>query len=184
MYNLSMPHDEVLAVDSVRDDNSLTKPELLRHLVAGSIERVRWNRNYHRTRASRIRLWTLFLSTLVTVLLGVNLTVAATVLKQIAFVCGAAVTLLNALEPFFNYRALWVEHEEALAELYALNNDLRFYLAGRDLADVDENALAEFSARHNEIWHRLSVAWIGHRRGGSNDQISGSSSATLSSDRS
>ena len=81
-----------------------------------------------------------------------------------AFVFSAAVTLLNALEPFFNFRALWIEHEQGLANMYRLQNDLDFYLAGRKQEDIDLNKIEVFRKRYEEVWNNLNENYIRFRR--------------------
>ena len=125
--------------------------------------------------ASLVRVATLLGSALVTVFLGLDVsTIAAANLKQAAFVIGAVVTLLNALEPFYSFRALWVEHDEALSELYTVRNDLAYCIVGNTAEQFDAEVLDKFRARHNDVWARLSKKWVQFRRGArhtANDEI-------------
>jgi hypothetical protein len=70
-------------------------------------------------------------SAFATIFLGLKLPNLESQFKDAAFVLTALVTLLNALEPFFNYRALWVEHETALWKFYRLRDKIEYYMAGR-----------------------------------------------------
>lgn len=140
------------------------KAELMRRMVDNSISHAQHNRQHYRKRASLVRISTILASTLVTVLLGLQIAGFEVYFKQIAFVLGALVTLLNALEPFFNFRALWVEHEQALAGFYALKNDLDFYLSGVKPEELDLTALDKVRERHGLIWGQLSKSWIEHRK--------------------
>jgi hypothetical protein len=151
----------------------VTQSQLLESQIEGSIHSVRWVRDFNKRRASIIRIGSLVASTAVTVLLGLKIASADAYLQQTAFVLGATVTLLSALEPFFNYRALWIDHDQALADLYELRNDLAFFLMGPE-PDVNKNAndLDAFRIRHNAIWSRLSKAWVEHRRSGSREVAS------------
>jgi len=71
---------------------------------------------------------------------------------------------MNALEPYFNYRALWIEHEEALARLYALQDRLDFYLSGAEPEDLDVQKLTEYHEQYQMIWDELSKKWIQQRK--------------------
>ena len=88
-------------------------------------------------------------------------------LRMIAFVLGAIVTMLTALEPFFNFRSLWVEHEEAVYHLYRLQDDFNFYLAGKQPAELSLAKLEEFNRRYGQIWVDLSERWLELRRSNS-----------------
>jgi len=145
------------------------KAELMKRMLNNSIEHAQRNRQHYRKRASIVRIVTIVASTLVTVLLGLQIAGFEVYFKQIAFVLGALVTLLNALEPFFNLRALWVEHEQALAGFYALKNDLDFYLSGVKPEELDVNVLDKFRERHGLIWGQLSKSWIEHRKSGTKE---------------
>jgi len=141
------------------------KAEFLLKLVDRSIARAQWTRNQNRFAASLLRIATLVGSTLVTIFLGVTVSQSTSVnLKQAAFVIGALVTLANALEPFFNFRSLWVEFDEALATFYQLRNDLAFFMTGASAASITSEELNIFRERHAEIWTRVSKKWVQFRR--------------------
>ena len=141
------------------------KDDLLSRLIDTSIGRVRTKRNYNKFRASLLHASTVVGSALVTIFLGLRLETAALDLKQAAFVLGAVITVLNAFEPYFNFRSLWIEHDEALADLYQLREDLDFLTAG-SAADAEDftAALDELKERHAAIWSRLSRKWLQFRR--------------------
>jgi len=141
------------------------KAEFLLALVDRSIARAQWTRNQNRLVASLLRVSTLVGSTLVTIFLGVRVSDPTSVdLKQAAFVIGALVTLANALEPFFNFRSLWVEFDEALGAFYQLRNDVAFFLTGASGASITYEELNKFRDRHAEIWARVSKKWMQFRR--------------------
>ena len=142
------------------------KANLLAEMVGHSIDHAKKNRLYNSKRASIIRIVTIIASTLVTIFLGLQIDKAQVYFQPIAFILGALVTLLNALEPFFNYRALWIEHEQALAEFYEIKNDLDFYLSGTKPNDLDLKVLDKFRERHWLVWNHLHRSWIEHRKNG------------------
>jgi hypothetical protein len=86
------------------------------------------------------------------------------IFKNIAFVFSASVTLLTALEPFFNFRSFWVEHEVAQGRFLGLRADLDFYLAGSDAKHRDETKLAGFHQTYQKIWDDLNTVWAENRR--------------------
>jgi hypothetical protein len=85
-------------------------------------------------------------------------------LKDVAFVLTALVTVLNALEPFFNFRALWVEHEAALWKLRRLRNKLEYYTAGKKFENMSIAIINDFQSEYQTIWDDLSQSWINYRK--------------------
>ena len=83
---------------------------------------------------------------------------------MVAFVLGAIVTMLAALEPFFKFRSLWVEHEETVYRLYRLQDDFNFYLTGKQPTQLSLEKLEEFNQRYGQIWVNLSERWLEYRR--------------------
>ena len=144
----------------------LGKSRYLVEKIDRSLDQVRVSRRYNRRLASLLRILTVLLSTLGTILLGIQISGTETQFKQVAFVFGAIVTLLNALEPYFNFRSLWIEHESALAELYELKEEITYYLAGKEPGSLESGVISSFHERHQQIWRRLSKAWIEHRKSG------------------
>jgi len=140
------------------------KVEFLKQYIEISIGEMKKHRKQNQRRASAIKVSMLIFSSFATILLGVQLNNQESLLKNIAFVLSAAVTLLNALEPFFNFRALWIEHEQGLASMYRLQNDFDFYLAGRKVEEIDHSRIELFRKRYEEVWNTLNENYLRFRR--------------------
>lgn len=140
------------------------KAELTKRKIAESIQHASTNRRDNRRKASLIKTATVLFSGIATILLGLQITGFEKYFKDIAFVLGATVTLLNALEPYFNYRALWVEHEIALSRFHRLRDELDFYLAGVEPNTLNDERLNEIYTKYQDVWADLSTAWIQHRK--------------------
>jgi len=106
---------------------------------------------------------TIALSGLGTILLGLQIAVLERWFNDIAFVLTALVTLVSSIEPFFNFRALWVEHERAKYRFHVLRDDIDFYLAGTDAETLSEERLQAFHERYRNIWANLSETWLEQR---------------------
>ena len=130
-----------------------------------SLKNMLRHRKENRTWASVIKILVIFLSSALTVLLGLQSTGLEKYFKDIAFTLAAVVTLLNTLEPFFNFRALWVEHEQAIARMYRLKNDVEFYLAGTPPKEIKVEKLDDFLEKFKDIWNSLNDNYIRHRKG-------------------
>jgi len=158
-------HAELSSSSEYNSAECIKKVELLQSYLEESIKDVRNKRRMNRRRATLIKLLILCLSGGATVLLGLDIGMNAQLpMKNIAFAFTASVTVLNALEPFFNYRALWIEHERANASLYQLKDRISFYVTGKDESGLDISELAGFYAQYEKIWETLNQAWIAQRQ--------------------
>ena len=140
------------------------KIELLQTKVSSSIKKVRGNRKDNRRKASIIKLTATFCSATATVLLGLKVPSLEAQFRDIAFALTALITLISALEPFFNFRALWVEHEIALWKLYRLRDKLEFYLAGNSPENISLSEIDKFHDEFQNIWNDLAQSWISYRK--------------------
>ena len=142
------------------------KAEFLLEHIALSLNNMHNRRKENRIRASIIKILIILLSTVITVFLGLQVTGYEKYFKDSAFILAAIVTILNAIEPFFNFRALWLEHEKALAKMYRLKNDVDFYLVGIKPQELRIEKLEEFLEKYKEIWNMLNENYNRHRRSG------------------
>lgn len=150
----------------IKTDSSATnaKIDLLQAKVDDAIKRVRGNRQDNRRKASLIKLTGTFCSATATILLGLKVPNLESQFRDIAFILTALITLLSALEPFFNFRALWVEHEVALWKFYRLRHKIEFYLAGNEPEKMSADEISSFHAEFQTIWDDLSQSWINYRK--------------------
>ena len=84
-------------------------------------------------------------------------------IKNIAFVFSSLVTVFNALEPFFNYRSLWIEHEKANAAFFQVKDRLEFYITGRTDDELSLKEIDKFYEEYEEVWSSLNQAWSKQR---------------------
>ena len=141
------------------------KIELLSEFVKSSIADVSKKRKLNQRRATAIKVMILCTSGGATILLGLNLDQTMEIsVKNIAFTLTSLVTLLNALEPFFNYRALWVEHERANAAFFHLKDRMQFYSSGRTESTLEADQIEKFYTEYEQIWASLNQAWTTQRQ--------------------
>jgi hypothetical protein len=141
-----------------------SKAEFLKSRIEGAIKTAQRQRSNNRRKASAIKIATILFSSTATILLGLQITGLNPQFKNIAFVFGSLVTLLTALEPFFNFRALWVEHETALWKFYRLKDKVEYYLKGINPELISTKKLDEFQIEYQNIWDELSASWINYRK--------------------
>ncbi len=74
--------------------------------------------------------------------------------------------MLNALEPYFNFRAVWLECEKAIARFHSVQDELSFYLAGIEANEVSIERIDKIFDKYRSIWNDFDDAHIQHRKGG------------------
>lgn len=132
------------------------------------LDKIRQGNGYARGKKKRFsrsaavtKVATLVLSAASTVILGLqNLNAWA----GLALACVALVTLLGAIEPFFNWRSRWVLMEEAQYRFQRLADDLEYLVASTAADELTFDQLSEIFGRYQVIWDDLSRTWLEHRR--------------------
>lgn len=128
-------------------------------LSANSYSRNRKNR--FRLFSSATKILSLVLSGAATIILGLqNLTFWA----GLGFSFVALTTVVNAVEPFFNWRSRWVLAEEAQHGFYRLQEDLEYLVATRRPEELSVDDLEEFYNRYKKTWNEFSEKWLENRR--------------------
>ena len=77
---------------------------------------------------------------------------------------GPLVTLITALEPFFNWRSRWVLMEEIQYRLNLMRDQIDYYLVTTPTADLDRDHLHRFFTSRLDIWTDASRRWVEFRR--------------------
>ncbi|WP_227025865.1 DUF4231 domain-containing protein [Streptomyces fodineus] len=139
-----------------------------RETAALLLDKIRAGNDYARSKkqrfrrsASVIKMLTLTLSAASTIILGLQ---SLNTWAGLAFALVALVTLLGAVEPFFNWRSRWVLMEEAQHRFQRLADDLEYLAASTAADDLTYDHLAEIFDSYQTIWDDLSRTWLEHRR--------------------
>lgn len=159
-----MDKDSSTTLDDRKLSSDKEKIDWLQRKILWSIEYMREIKSINRKKASSLKIATITMSGLGSILLGLQISGFDSIFRNLAFVLVTVVTLVNALEPFFNYRSLWIEQEKALAGFYKVKDDFEFYLAGTDLNNVDNGKLNQIYGELSEVWDKHNNAWLTHRK--------------------
>ncbi|MFD0381164.1 SLATT domain-containing protein [Streptomyces sp. NPDC127112] len=133
---------------------------LLAKIREGNVYARARKRRFGRS-AAAVKVTALVLSAASTVVLGLQNLNAWT---GLALACVALVTLLGAIEPFFNWRSRSVLMEEAQYRFRRLGDDLEYLVASTAADELTFDQLGELFARYQTIWDDLSLTWLQHRR--------------------
>ncbi len=136
------------------------KAEWLRNRVIDALERVNRRVTRNRVWATVLKGFSLTFSILATIFLGLQYES----LRNAAFILITLNTLTFLIEPFFNFRGLWIEHERAEYKFHILRDDLDYYLIGTDSSELSLEKLNYFQKRFQQIWSDLSESWLEQRQ--------------------
>ena len=132
-----------------------------RDLVSADMDWTDSRKIRFRTRASRVKIAALGLTALSTIVLGIPFIPAR---ASIALPMVALVTVLGALETFFNWRSRWVLMEEAQYRLNRLRDEIDYYLVVTPSAELNQEKLNGFFEDQQAVWSDVSRRWIEFRK--------------------
>jgi hypothetical protein len=92
-------------------------------------------------------------------ILTLGFTAASTALPLVALV-----TVLGALETFFNWRSRWVLMEEAQYRFNRLRDEIDYHLVSTPSTELRHDHLKQFFAVQQTIWDDVSHRWIEFRK--------------------
>jgi hypothetical protein len=152
--------------DTSTDDVSSVREQALwiQKRVEESIQYIHTKEMRLRRWAGSIRVITLLLSGVVTIALGIRWPEYAETLRNVAFVIGVVSTTLVSVDLYFDYRGLWIEHEEAEWRLHRLKDRIAFYIEGRTDEQLNATTVAGFHESYQWIWDNLSTHWLTLRK--------------------
>jgi hypothetical protein len=146
------------------ENNSTEKQVLwLQQRIAHCIEYVGTHRIRNQRKATLVKLTTILFSAIATILLGLRIAGLEVVFKDIAFVLTALTATLSAIEPYFNYRGLWVEHERAKYRFHRLQDQLNFEVEAQGVNEISNERMKWFNSEYQEIWTELSETRLQQR---------------------
>ena len=76
----------------------------------------------------------------------------------------ALVTVISALEPFFNWRSRWILMEEAHYRLNRLRDEMNYNLVTTPTSEIQKPELERFFRGQQDIWSDVSKRWIEYRK--------------------
>lgn len=132
----------------------------IRTMVANGVTWADSRKRRFRRSASAVRLLSLVLTALSTIVLGVQ---DLNVWADLAFSMVAVTTAINALEPFFNWRSRWVLMEEAQYRLNRILDEIDYFLMKAERGNIDIAQLDSYFKRHEMVWEEISSRWLQQR---------------------
>jgi hypothetical protein len=121
-------------------------------------------RNRDKVKATLLRISSVLLAGVVTVLIGLQgENFDRNLLRNLALILGASITVVNAFDAFFDHKALWIKRTVTLVRLYGLQRDLRFEIAKVAPNEISIQILESLNDRLDNILEDDLREWIGLR---------------------
>ena len=137
----------------------MEKPiEFLKTELETLIKKYTTDRNRHKRNALYVKIWIANLSAGAIILLGWKSAEFQDLLKNMALVLNAVITILVAYEAFFEPRKLWVRETIILSRLKDIERDLKFDLAME--AELPNERLLTYKARLNDAFSAGLEEWV------------------------
>jgi hypothetical protein len=161
------PQDWVAAsgrdLDGDGDVNVQERVAFLQAELDRQQQRFTRRRRRDKRKSFTLQMATVALSATITVLLGLRVAAGLQrTLANLALVLGALVTVLAAMEAFFNHRGLWVARTVTVRRLEELRRQADYRLAGLADGEVDPKVvdgllagLEQIIAEDQQTWLRL-----------------------------
>ena len=131
-----------------------------RDLVSSDMDWTDSRKARFRRSASRVKIASLSLAALSTVVLGIN---AIPAQSEVALPLVAMVTLLGGLETFFSWRSRWVLMEETQYRLNRIRDEMDYYLTTTPSDQVKKEDLKRFFEEQQQVWRDVSRQWVEFR---------------------
>jgi len=142
--------------------NTAERLKYLKDEIDAQVQRYGSDSARHKKTALRLKVATVFLASIITILLGLKLdnVAAKDQLSNIALVLGGLITIFSAYEAFFDPRSLWIREVVTCVRLRDVQRDLRFWASGIDPAQVDPKMVDMFKVRFDQILEESLKNWI------------------------
>jgi hypothetical protein len=153
-------------------ENKIT---FLSEQLAYNIEAFTKKRNRNKTKAFLIKFAITGLGGTTTVLLGLQGVGLEHTIRNITLVTSALVTLLSALDTFFNHRGLWIRYTKTMTDLRTIESDLKYALA-TGIDSISEDIVDELYHRYQQTLSETNKWWLQIREddGTQSDRVHGS----------
>lgn len=134
---------------------------LLQDKIEERILNVSKKRSGDKTWATLLKLGSVSLAGIVTILVGLQgKGFDQYLLRNLALVFGALITVVNAFDAFLDFKGLWINRTITLGRLYALQMDVKFEAAKADPEQLSEEILTSFHKRLGNIMRDDLQRWM------------------------
>ena len=143
------------------DKPPATKQAFLAEELSKLIGSYSKDRNRHKNQAVFLKIITVALSASITILLGLKgLAQFDNVIKNLALIFGALITVFSAYEAFFFPRTLWIQETKVFSKMKDLQRQLGYYEAGTQDGEIEEEKLDEIKEGIDKTLQESLEDWL------------------------
>ena len=152
-----MPGDNNLPTTSSSEE-AISTITLIETWIEERISSFDQRRKFYRKEAYRFILIATGLSSLTTILIGVGQIYNLTFISVISLVTSATMSFLTAWESLYGYRQRWIQNNDTLMQLYALDADIQYHKA-RSENHLTLEEIDQFYNRYKKILQTANEKW-------------------------
>lgn len=131
--------------------------EYLSGEIEAKIVKIKEKVKKNKDRTGWLNAMSLSLSALITLSLGVELSVDDIFQKNIALVLGALLTVVTGWNALFDYKKLWFRQKKTLLGLYQIRNELEYLKSSNEISN---SLIDDIHARYMKLWSNDASEWI------------------------
>lgn len=132
--------------------------DFLKTQLENAIKSLHNRRMENKRKAFRIQIATTILSAVSTIVLGLKVEGKEEHTRIFALIVSSTITVITAIDAFYNHKRLWLTYADSLNAMYALRYDFDYRLFGTAEITVDE--LNRFKDRYQEILNNNNEKWM------------------------
>lgn len=126
-----------------------------------TISSFKSDRQHDRMMAFRLKISSILFASIITILLGLKVdSFWSELFKNIALILGSVITVINAVDAFYNHRSLWIRRTVTLVRLYDLKRNLSFYISGLEQGEINSERIDEYLFSFHQILNDDLNAWL------------------------
>lgn len=132
--------------------------DFLKSQLENTIHSLYDRRSDNRKKAFRLQIATTILSSVSTIVLGLKIEGKEEHTRIFALIASTLITVITAIDAFYNHKRLWLTYADSLNAMYALRYDLDYRLSAP--AEITPEELNKFRDRYQLILNANNEKWM------------------------
>jgi hypothetical protein len=133
--------------------------EFIESEIKQRIESFDQDRKFYREKSRQFNIFTASLSALTTFMIGLSQSYnPSKLISLVALATSAVMTVVNAVDTFYNYRRRWVQNNDTVMKLYELASDIKYTKACDD-GILTSESMDVFYNRYKNILRDANEGW-------------------------
>lgn len=163
--NIDFQKGETLTAQQIANKNNSTieeikvKVEFLNGIISERLVTFDSLKSWNRKKAILFKIISSLLGAIIAILLGLKLDPEfKDITVNIALILGSFISIVNAIEVFWNPMSLWIKYTMTSNELHCLHSDIN-YLMKKDIDKISINEIDDMYKRYSSILKETNLSW-------------------------